>query len=323
MDQPAGWRLKLKLHFASDIRIVAIERDMSFRALVARICSDFSFDSDPTLRYQDPDGDLILLTCQNDLNELIASAKEANQSTVVVFVQTVVSGRVEVALAAPTPSTSAIQLVPIAVPITRGGSCSPPSDGYNPSTITRQASAGSLIAGASRIESQPSTGSHDNQRANYMVPTRGGFSSGSGSVTDPPGIAFRWRRGDQILGQGAFGTVYVGLNKDTGELLAVKQLDTCDVSVKELAALEHEIAMLKVLHHTNIVRYYGTERSSDVLSILLEYVPGGSIRTMIDRFGPLGEPIVRAYTRQLLLGLEYLHRAGIAHRDIKVCYDFA
>jgi len=65
--------------------------------------------------------------------------------------------------------------------------------------------------------------------------------------------------------------------------------------------------MLKVLHHTNIVRYYGTERSSDVLSILLEYVPGGSIRTMIDRFGPLGEPIVRAYTRQLLLGLEYLH----------------
>lgn len=104
---------------------------------------------------------------------------------------------------------------------------------------------------------------------------------------------------------------YVGLNKDTGELLAVKQLDTCDVSVKELAALEHEIAMLKGLHHMNIVRYYGTEQSAGTLSILLEYVPGGSIRTMLDRFGPLGEPIVRAYTRQLLLGLEYLHRAGI------------
>jgi len=118
-----------------------------------------------------------------------------------------------------------------------------------------------------------------------------------------------------------FACSFVGLNKDTGELLAVKQLDTGDVSIKELAALEHEIAMLKGLHHTNIVRYYGTERSSGTLSILLEYVPGGSIRKMIDLFGPLGEPIVRAYTRQLLLGLEYLHRAGIAHRDIKVWVD--
>ena len=119
-------------------------------------------------------------------------------------------------------------------------------------------------------------------------------------------------------GHSCFACSFVGLNKDTGELLAVKQLDTGDVSIKELAALEHEIAMLKGLHHTNIVRYYGTERSSETLSILLEYVPGGSIRKMIDLFGPLGEPIVRAYTRQLLLGLEYLHRAGIAHRDIKV-----
>lgn len=99
----------------------------------------------------------------------------------------------------------------------------------------------------------------------------------------------------------------------------MKQLDTCDVSVKELAALEHEIAMLKGLHHMNIVRYYGTEQSAGTLSILLEYVPGGSIRTMLDRFGPLGEPIVRAYSRQLLLGLEYLHRAGIGERAVSGC----
>jgi mitogen-activated protein kinase kinase kinase ANP1 len=47
------------------------------------------------------------------------------------------------------------------------------------------------------------------------------------------------------------------------------------------------------------------------------YVPGGSIRSLLQRFGPLSEPIVRTYTRQILMGLEYLHLHNIVHRDIK------
>ena len=49
----------------------------------------------------------------------------------------------------------------------------------------------------------------------------------------------------------------------------------------------------------------------------LEFVPGGSIRSLIDKFGALQEPLVRVYARQLLLGLEYLHSQNIIHRDIK------
>ena len=52
-------------------------------------------------------------------------------------------------------------------------------------------------------------------------------------------------------------------------------------------------------------------------TIFLEYVPGGSIKSLVERFGSLDEAVVRVYTRQLLLGLEYLHTNGIAHRDIK------
>jgi len=52
-------------------------------------------------------------------------------------------------------------------------------------------------------------------------------------------------------------------------------------------------------------------------SIFLEYVSGGSVRNLLDKFGDLSEDLVRNYTRQLLLGLEYLHHNGIAHRDIK------
>jgi serine/threonine protein kinase len=126
----------------------------------------------------------------------------------------------------------------------------------------------------------------------------------------------RWKKGE-ILGQGAFGVVYLGLNIETGELMAVKQMTLDDISKKELSSLENEINMLKSLRHPNIVRYIGTEATPSTLSIFLEYVPGGSLKSLIDKFGKLEESVVRSYTRQLLLGLEYLHRNGMAHRDVK------
>jgi serine/threonine protein kinase len=46
-------------------------------------------------------------------------------------------------------------------------------------------------------------------------------------------------------------------------------------------------------------------------------VPGGSLKALIEKFGALEESVAKSYTRQLLLGLEYLHRNGIAHRDVK------
>ena len=126
----------------------------------------------------------------------------------------------------------------------------------------------------------------------------------------------RWKRAE-VLGQGAFGVVYLGLNVDTGELMAVKQLNYSldDMSHKELTALENEVNMLRSFRHPNIVRYIGTElTSTNSLCIFLEYIPGGSVKTLIGKFGPLNENVVKSYARQLLLGLEYLHRNGIAHR---------
>ena len=65
------------------------------------------------------------------------------------------------------------------------------------------------------------------------------------------------------------------------------------------------------------MRYVGAEVTLTTLSIFLEYIPGGSIRQLIDKFGPLDETVTASYTVQLMRGLEYLHRHGIAHRDMK------
>ncbi|KAL5786605.1 hypothetical protein ACOSQ2_008997 [Xanthoceras sorbifolium] len=132
----------------------------------------------------------------------------------------------------------------------------------------------------------------------------------------------RWRKGE-LIGCGAFGRVYMGMNLDSGELLAVKQVliaangaskEKAQAHVKEL---EEEVKLLKDLSHQNIVRYLGTVREEESLNILLEFVPGGSISSLLGKFGSFPEAVVRAYTKQLLLGLEYLHNNGIMHRDIK------
>jgi serine/threonine protein kinase len=53
------------------------------------------------------------------------------------------------------------------------------------------------------------------------------------------------------------------------------------------------------------------------VDILLEFVPGGSIRQLLDKFLAFDERLVKLYTRQMLDGLQYLHEKGIIHRDLK------
>lgn len=53
--------------------------------------------------------------------------------------------------------------------------------------------------------------------------------------------------------------------------------------------------------------------------IFLEYMPGGSVRLLLDRFGVFEEKMTLLYAKQLLRGLSFLHANGVAHRDIKVC----
>lgn len=129
-----------------------------------------------------------------------------------------------------------------------------------------------------------------------------------------------WTRGE-LLGVGAFGKVYAGLNQVTGELMAVKVLEliTGQNMHRQLEELQKELNICKNLSHKHIVGFidYQFDEDSATLFIFLEFVPGGSLSSMLGRFGKFKEELVRKYTRQLLLGLEYLHSQNIMHRDLK------
>lgn len=146
----------------------------------------------------------------------------------------------------------------------------------------------------------------------------GPLEGDSANPTDPGVNKIRWKKGE-LLGVGAFGKVFLGLNLDSGELMAVKVIPVTsgpdgDEHTEELI---REISLMKVLFNEHIVRYIGTERDEAHLYIFLEYVPGGSIASVVHKFGKFQEALVRAYTRQILVGLAYLHEHQIMHRDIK------
>ncbi|KAF8931729.1 hypothetical protein BGZ58_007450 [Dissophora ornata] len=135
---------------------------------------------------------------------------------------------------------------------------------------------------------------------------------------------FQYLKGG-LIGRGSFGRVYHAFNLDTCEMIAIKQVDlpqtlserNCDRLKTSVEALFSEMEVLKDLDHENIVQYLGFAQNEETANIFLEYVSGGSIESCLKRSGPFPEAVIRSFTRQILLGLEYIHSKKIVHRDIK------
>ncbi|XP_052760057.1 mitogen-activated protein kinase kinase kinase 3-like [Mya arenaria] len=124
----------------------------------------------------------------------------------------------------------------------------------------------------------------------------------------------------KMLGKGSFGEVYLCLDRDTGRELACKEVKLVTINdevSREVKALKNEISSLRFFPHERIVQYYGCISEEQCLILVMEYMPGGSLYTMVKDYGALTEAVTGRYTRQILEGLEYLHDNSILHRDIK------
>eukprot|EP01065_Artemidia_motanka_P009745 TRINITY_DN15034_c0_g1_i1.p1 TRINITY_DN15034_c0_g1~~TRINITY_DN15034_c0_g1_i1.p1 ORF type:complete len:1856 (+),score=383.59 TRINITY_DN15034_c0_g1_i1:189-5756(+) len=89
-------------------------------------------------------------------------------------------------------------------------------------------------------------------------------------------------------------------------------------STAQVDQLLREVGVMSRLRHDHVVSYMGSAVCSGHVLIVMEYLPGGSLMSVLDQFsGQIPEGTVRRYTSDVLQGLAFLHDSSIVHRDLK------
>ena len=128
------------------------------------------------------------------------------------------------------------------------------------------------------------------------------------------GKLFSWKVGD-ILYESGNSTIYKAFNINDGKTFVVKKYN-CLEGIK-CENYINEVKIYENLNHPNIIKYIFSEQINNYYFLYLEYIPGGSIKNIVEQFGGINERLIRKYTKQILVGLKYLHDNKIIHRDIK------
>ncbi|XAR69181.1 Cyclin-dependent kinase [Bertholletia excelsa] len=118
------------------------------------------------------------------------------------------------------------------------------------------------------------------------------------------------------VGDGTFGSVWRAINKQTGEVVAIKKMKRKYYSWEECVNLR-EVKSLRRMNHPNIVKLKEVIRENDILYFVFEYMECNLYQLMKDRAKLFSEAEVRNWCFQVFQGLAYMHQRGYFHRDLK------
>ena len=121
----------------------------------------------------------------------------------------------------------------------------------------------------------------------------------------------------ETIGKGAFSKVKLGINKLTGEKVAIKIIDKKKLKINsENKRIEREINIIKKLNHINIVKIVQIKEDMNNIYIIMEYIENNLFYYILNK-KYLSEQESSFYFFQLISGIDFIHSQGIVHRDLK------
>lgn len=116
------------------------------------------------------------------------------------------------------------------------------------------------------------------------------------------------------LGSGGFGTVYLARDTWLDKQVAIKVPHRQNLDFSELL---REPRLLASVNHPNIVAITTAEKQDDVFFIVMEYVPGQTLESVLESEGALDLPRALDYTVQIGNAVDHAHKQGVIHRDLR------
>ncbi|BET02367.1 NUAK family SNF1-like kinase [Nesidiocoris tenuis] len=121
------------------------------------------------------------------------------------------------------------------------------------------------------------------------------------------------------LGQGTYGKVQLGVNKETGQEVAIKIIKKCKIKTEaDLIRIRREIQIMSSMKHPYIIHIYEVFENRDKMVLVMEYASGGELFDYLTKHKVLEESEARRIFRQIAMGIYYCHKHRICHRDLKL-----
>nr|CDS16541.1 NDR protein kinase [Echinococcus granulosus] len=122
----------------------------------------------------------------------------------------------------------------------------------------------------------------------------------------------------KVIGKGAFGEVRLVQKQDNGYIYAMKILRKADMRQKDqIAHVRAERDILVKANNPWVVKMFYSFQDSVNLYLVMEFLPGGDMMTLLMKLDTLTEPQTQFYVAETVLAIDSIHKMGFIHRDIK------